>query len=115
MLQPPHVDGLPLWLQVVATLAFGVATLAVGLSGYFKREKSKNESDHNVQLSGASIADMGAVRHLADVCIQLSANMLGMERAIQDQTYYDRERNELLREACLRMRDIRERLDKLPG
>lgn len=108
-MQAPPVDGLPLWLQVVVLIMFGVAALIAAAAGYRKAQPEKQEQ---ATLLGASIADMGAIRHLSDVCIQLSGNIQGLERALENETHFRRETNELLRESCGRLRDIRDRLDK---
>lgn len=94
----PNVDGLPIWLQIAVTLAFGICTVAVALRGYFNGDKKE------------------AVIHLPDqshqfAMIQLSAEISSLEKAITENTFHTRQQVELSREVCQRLRELRERLD----
>lgn len=113
MPQPPNVEGLPPWLQITATLLFGIVTLIIGIKGYLKADPLKPLD--NAQIIGAQIADMGAIRRLSDVCSELGYQVKSLEDAIREQTHYDRERSELMRELCQRLRELRERLDRSSG
>lgn len=116
MPQAPNVEGLPLWLQITITLLFGLATLGVMMLGYFQRAHPKGgEVNEQARIISASFADMGAIRHLSDVCIQLCGNIERLEEAVREQTHHDRNRNDLLTETARRLREVIERLDRLPG
>ncbi len=114
----PNLDGLPLWLQITLTLAFGLATLRVAFTGYFK---PKSEGAALVtggsglpvsQVQSALLTDMGAIRHLSDVCIQLTGKMESMETAVREQTHWIRTQHELDREICARLRELREAIER---
>lgn len=107
MPQAPNVDGLPVWLQIVVTLIFGLATLIVGLRGYSGSRKVTGGSD-TPQI--AHLADMSAVRHLADQIHVLNATMIGSERAVTDLTHFVRQQTDLERELCQRLRELKEEL-----
>lgn len=101
----PHLDGLPLWLQIIATVAFGLGTILVAFKAYRPAPKLPESAD-NAQIIGASFADMGAVRRLGDVCIELGAKMESLEQAIREHTHFVREGNELMRDGYDRLRDF---------
>lgn len=112
MPQAPNVEGLPLWLQVTITLIFGVATLVVMLRSY---NASANKAEGSAIQAGptiAHLADMGAVRHLAEVCHTLSSDVVSLERCIGEMTHHLRQSNDIDRELCQRLRELRERLDQ---
>jgi hypothetical protein len=110
MPQAPNIEGLPLWLQISLSLLFGAMTIIVGVRGYKQRDPVKHLD--NAQIIGAHIADMGAIRHLSDTCSQLSGDISSLEQAIREQTHWDRDRNELLREMNARMRELRDLMRK---
>lgn len=110
MPQPPNVDGLPGWLQITITLLFGIATLAVAVNGYRRRQP-----DPIVAAPMAHIADMTAIRSLTDACHNLTGAIVSLERSIDDHTHFERQTAELQREICQRLRELKERLDRSPG
>lgn len=117
MPSPPNIDGLPIWLQVFVTLAFGLATILVAVKGYFRKEPppaaailADGRDGQVQQVASSVIADMGAVRHLADVCIHLTGQIESLENAIREQTHWTRNKYELDREVCARLRELREEI-----
>lgn len=112
MPQAPNVDGLPVWLQVVVSLVFVFATAAMAYRGLQKR--TEREPQGAAQTVLASIPDMGAVRHLADVCVRLIHAVEGLETCIAELTHHERNHIEAERELCARLREVRERMDRLP-
>jgi hypothetical protein len=117
MPQAPNIDGLPLWLQITVTILFGLATVFMAIRGYNRSPSqpaaSMVVSGENVhQLHSAAIADMGAIRHLSDVCIQLTGKLESLEQAVRDQTHWTRNEYELNREICEKLRTLREALDR---
>ncbi len=121
MPNPPNIDGLPLWLQICITVLFGLATLFVAAKGYFS---STRGGEGAAMLSGsagaqpiqqvqsAAIADMGAIRHLSDVCIILSGKIESSEQATREHTHWLRSQHELDREICARLRELKEALER---
>lgn len=109
MPQAPNVDGLPVWLQIAVTVVFGLVTLGVGMRGYLR---PAGPSSDQTQTTFAHLADMGAIRHLAEVNHQLCSEVVSLERAISDHAHYLRQQMELQRELCQRMRELRDRLDR---
>lgn len=109
----PNVEGLPLWLQLAVSIAFVATTMLVAIRGYLPKPHLPPGGD-NAQIIGAQFADMGAVRRLADCCIELGVKMEGLEAAIREDTHWRRDGIELLREACQRLRELREHLERRP-
>jgi hypothetical protein len=109
----PPLDGLPFPIQLLLTLLFGVAALAVAFRGYFtkgQRPSVTTTEPHTAAFMAASIMDTGAVRHLSDVCIQLTGAVTTLKDTIEESTHYDRMRYELEREMVARLRELKEEL-----
>jgi hypothetical protein len=111
--QPP-IDGLPLWAQLLISLVIGVATLAVAFKGYFIKDKPNvtAENSQSASILAASISDMGAMRHLSDVCIRLSGCVDNLTKAIEENTHFGRIGIDLDREMCARLRELKEELER---
>lgn len=90
----PNIEGLPLWLQITMSVAFALATIWMAVKGYVPKPKLPPGAD-NAQIIGAQFADMGAIRRLGEICIELGTQMEGLEAAIREQTHWTREGNEL--------------------
>lgn len=114
MTQPPHIDGLPLWAQIAISLLFGLAALGAAYKGYFTRSKPDVQAGdkQTAAILGASIADMGAIRHLSDCVIQLQGTIERLRSALDEHTHHERNSIELERELCARLRELREVLEK---
>ena len=115
--QPPQLDGLPTWAQVLISILFGVTTLAVSLKGYLGKKGDAAASSTNGQtttavLSAASIADMGAIRHLADVVVTLNSNVVALTTALNEGTHYSRNEVDIMREMCQRLRELAEEMER---
>lgn len=116
----PETDGLPLWLRIVIALAFGLAALLAAIGGYFKADRTPSrQTGEGSAILGASIADMGAIRRLSDVCaeltrhfIDLGAKIEHLERTLQDDIHFRRQANDIGNELCQRMRELREAIDR---
>lgn len=114
MVEPPHVDGLPLWAQITISLVFGVAALLAAVSGYSKRQEkaaTMTEPMTDAKLMAAAIVDMGALRNLADTNAKLIYAVEGLCRTIDEHTHFERNSIELDREICQRLRELREELE----
>src|SRR5690349_21840462 len=112
--QPP-IDGLPLWAQIIVSLIIGVATLGVAFKGYFQKSDSKAVEPADRQsaaILAASITDMGAIRHLSDVCIRLTGSVDALVKAVDEHTHHERNSVEVSREICQRMRELKEELER---
>lgn len=107
----PNLSGLPPWAAILATVIFCMTTLLVARLGYTKPTQRSGEQQV-AQILGAQIADMGAVRHLADVCIKLMGTVERLDQCIENHTHYLRDHNELLKENCQRLRELREILER---
>lgn len=112
MPQAPNVEGLPQWMQIAVSITFVIVTLVIAARGY-KSGTEPTVTQPNATI--AHLADMGAVRHLSDVCHQLHGAVVSLERAIEDQTHFMRSHIEVEREICQRLRELRERLDRGGG
>lgn len=110
MPQPPNVDGLPDWLKIVVTLVFGAATLFAVMRGY--KNGPKETASGGATTTIAHLADMGAVRHLSDVCHNLDSDVVALERQISELTHFTRAQIEIEREVCQRLRELRESMDR---
>ena len=106
MPQPPNVDGLPGWLQVLITLVFGAVTLIVAMRGY--RAPAREENGNGVFTDAAH-------RHLAESIHHLNGSIVSLQRSIEDHTHFERQSAELQRELNQRLRELKERLDRNPG
>lgn len=129
MPQPPapNLSGFPLWLQIVLYAAFGLTTLFLAFRGYKKPEAS---TETKGQVLSASIADMGAIRHLSDVIALLVSKVDGtevtirieasglkstldsLETAIREHTHWTRNDYELQREVVGKLRRLTELLEE---
>lgn len=113
MPNPPPLDGLPLWLQIVLTLAFGGAALGVAYKGYFIKDKHPDVQSGDKQtaaIMAATIADMGAIRHLSDCVVRLTGVIETLTRAVEEQAHHERNSNDTMREMCARLRGLSEEL-----
>jgi len=103
----PNVEGLPLWLQIGVTLLFGIVTLLVGWRGYFPREKPLTRSPETQNLF-----DMVHAERLSEAMRTMALELLNLARTLSENTHHLRESNEITQEACQRMRELRERIDR---
>lgn len=109
----PATDGLPLWAQIVISLIVCIATLGVAFSGYFKRPSSEAKGDTSTAaLLGATIADMGAIRHLSDTVVHLNASVIALTTSIDEATHFSRNEIEVFREMCGRLRDLADEMER---
>lgn len=108
MTQPPHIDGLPLWAQIVISLLFGLAALGAAYSGYFKKKESVATASEpqTAALLAATITDMGAIRHLSDVCIRLGSSVDALAKVITEASHYERNSIEISRDICEGMQEL---------
>lgn len=102
----PNVEGLPPGLQITATIGFLLVSIYAVYSGY--RKRVEREPAGAAQTVLASIPDMGAVRHLSDVCTKMTACIESLESSVRDHTHYVRNQSDLDREVCARLRELRE-------
>ncbi len=114
MTQPPHIDGLPLWAQIVISLLFGLAALGAAYSGYFKKKETAVTAaePQTAAIIAASISDMGAIRHLSDVCIRLTGCIEALTKSVDEQSHYERNSIEIGRETCQRLRELTEEMQR---
>lgn len=116
----PNLDGLPLWLQIGVTLLFGFTTFMVAYRGYSRKPQDAaallgvRPQGDVAQVQSAAIMDIGAIRHLSDVCIRLTGQMESLEQCVRDQTHWTRNQHELDREIAGRLRELREILERRP-
>lgn len=104
----PNVDGLPPWLQIAATVAFLIATMAVAFAGYRRIERREPSGAATTVL--ASIPDMSSVRQLNEICRSLCHQVESLETALRDHTHYLRDKIEVDRELCMRFRELKEEI-----
>lgn len=114
-----NIDHFPFWSQILISVIIGVGTLVVASFGYFKKKVTTEDSiaaDKGVMaLAAASLQDMAAVRHLADVCIRLTGAVERLCNQLKDNEHETRNTNDLLREECARLRELREALEREVG
>lgn len=115
----PNVDGLPLWLQVVVSLLFGISTLFVAIQGYNKRKPEgavmlapAPDDGAMRQAQSAMIVDMAVIRNLATVMSSTCVQLESLEKATREHTYWVRTQHELEREVAARLRELREALEE---
>lgn len=115
MTQPPHIDGLPLWLQAVLSVIFGLAALGAAYKGYFTKSGERVETRQTApqaQLMAATIADMGAIRNFTDAALRLEVAVQGLCREIEDAKHHERNNVEVTRELCGRLRALTEMMER---
>jgi hypothetical protein len=113
----PQLEGLPLWLQLILTVAFGLGTLAVAFKGYRKGSVDATAAPtggqgEQIRILAASIADTGSQRHLADTVVQLTGAVINLDRGVGDLTHWVRSKFEQDREICQRLRELKEELER---
>lgn len=104
----PNVEGLPVWLQVVVSMAFVIVTGWAAARGYSKRAEREPRGAAATVL--ASFPDMSAVRQLNDVCRILCGEVEKLEGSIRDNTHYMRDKIDTDRELCARLRELKEEI-----
>jgi hypothetical protein len=111
--QPPHIDG-PLWAQLLISIVFGLAALGAAYRGYFSKGSAKatTAEPQTAALLAASIADMGAIRNLSDVCVRLTAAVETLTKSVDEHTHHERNSVEISREICQRLRELKEELER---
>lgn len=111
----PAIDALPAWAQILITILVGCATLGIALKGYLTKDRPTvvPETPATAAIMAATIADMGAIRNLADCVIRLDATMSRLIESVDESTHYGRNGIELEREICARLRELREVGDRL--
>lgn len=111
--QPP-LEGLPLWAQIIISLAIGLATLGVAFKGYFNKDKPDVApgDKQTAAILAASIVDMGAIRNLSDTVIRLDASVQRLIDTMTDAAHYERNNNEINRELCARLRALAEIMER---
>lgn len=107
---PEHlnVDGLPLWLQVLVSIAVVLATFFAAFRGYNK--VVEREPPGAAQTVLATIPDMSAVRQLSDICRVLCGEVEKLDATLRDHTHYLRDKIEVDREVCMRLRELKEEI-----
>ena len=113
MPQQPPIDGLPVWAQVLISIIFGVAALAVAFKGYFTKSGPRDEPGATATIAGAALLDNLTIRQLSDQFAHLSGDVISLERELKDNTHWLRTKHEQDREVCARLRELRETLDRL--
>lgn len=113
MPQQPPIDGLPVWAQVLISILFGVAALAVAFKGYFKPPAKSEETTTTATIAGAALLDNLTIRQLSDQFAHLAGDVISLEREIKDNTHWVRAKHEQDREVCARLRELKEVLDRL--
>jgi hypothetical protein len=106
----PAIDALPVWAQILITILVGCATLGIALKGYLSKATPSvvPESPATAAIMAATIADMGAIRNLSDVCIRLTTAVEMLMHSVDDHTHYKRNNLDLDRELCARLRELKE-------
>lgn len=110
-----HIEGLPVWAQIVISILTCIAALGVAFKGYFREEPLKSiegPSQTTALLAAASIADMGAMRHLSDVMTVLSGQVTTLSNVVTEATHHERNNVEVSREICSRMRELCEQMER---
>jgi hypothetical protein len=110
----PAIEALPTWAQILVTILVGLATLGIAFKGYLSKDRPSvvPESPATAAIMAASIADMGAIRNLSDVCIRLIGAVETLTRAVDEHTHHERNNVEISREMCARLRELVEELER---
>lgn len=102
--QPPNVDGLPLWLQIVLSLLFVVTTAGIAFVGY--RQRLEREPSGAATTVMAAFPDMTAIRQLTDTCRLLCQNVEQLNATLTDHTHYLRNKIDVDAELAHRAREL---------
>lgn len=110
----PALNGLPFSLQVLLSILFGLAALGAAFSGYFKKgvDKVAPDTPATAAILSATIADMGAIRHLSDCTIRLQGAVDNLTKTVEEATHHERNNIEVARELCARMRSLCEQMER---
>lgn len=111
----PDLSGLPFWAQLLITVLVGVGTLGIAFKGYFTKGRSNSVVPGDQQTAAvmaATIADMGAIRHLSEVCIQLTGAVDRLTEQLQENEHHQRISTDLEKEIAARLREGREVIER---
>lgn len=111
----PETSGLPVWAQILVSLLVCLATLGVAFKGYFNEKPKpeiKGDAPATLTVAAATLMDMGTLRHLSDVVVQLNAAVLSLTDAVNESTHYNRNEVEVQRELCGRLRALCEEIER---
>lgn len=103
-----NLGGQPLLIQVVVAIVIGLGTLLTAYLGY--RKRFEREPAGAAQTVVAAFPDMGAIRSLTDVCRVLCGEVVKLESTMRDHTHYLRDKIEVDRELCMRLREHKEEM-----
>jgi hypothetical protein len=106
--QAPSIDGLPLWLQVLVTFIFVVTTAGAAFLGYRSRVEREPVGAATTVL--AAFPDLTAIRQLTDQSRILCDHVERLDVSMRDHTHYLRDKIEVDRELCMRMRELKEEM-----
>jgi C4-dicarboxylate-specific signal transduction histidine kinase len=111
----PDIANFPFWGQLLISAIVGIGALGTAMWGYFakKAPEAPNTDRGMTALVAASVQDMGHMRHLADVCIQLMGAVNRNTDQLQENEYQARNANKLNEETCARLRESREETERL--
>lgn len=117
----PDTSGLPVWAQILVSILVCIAALAVAFKGYFGK-KDDSAAPVSATVASATLMDNMSMRQLSDQLAHLSADVVSLERAMNDSTHWvrskyeqDRSKYEQDREICQRLRELREIMERRPG
>lgn len=113
--QAPHIDGLPIWAQLVISVLFGLAALGAAYQGYFKKSEKAAAEPTSTAILAASITDGFAMRTLNESIVRLDAIVRQLSDTMEDQIHHQRNSIDVQRELCGRTRELREAADRLVG
>lgn len=85
-----------------------MATVIVAARGY--RQRLEREPPGAAQTVLAAIPDMASMRAFTDICRSMCHELDKLDSTMRDHTHYLRDKIEIEREVCQRLRELREEI-----
>jgi hypothetical protein len=89
-------------------MGVGLGAIIAAFLGY--RKRAEREPGGAAATVLASLPDMSAIRQLTDQCRILSQHVESLCSEMRDHTHYLRDKIEVDREVCMRVREMKEEL-----
>jgi hypothetical protein len=107
----PDLGAQPLLVQVIGAVGIGLGALLTAYMGY--RKRVEREPPGAAQTVVAAFPDLTTIRQLTDQCRILCEHVAALTTEMSDHTHYLRNKIEVDRELCQRLRENKEETREL--